>query len=120
VQLGGGDDGLLCEGLGVTEISRGQFNYIMSNDFENILVRLSSSSSSSSSASPQFLIRSRVARACCSSCVSCTSKVRPRIISFGGRLATDPLHVRFGQGGKIIAPTWKKTAFVKNTLSILF
>jgi hypothetical protein len=38
VQLGLGDGGLLREGLGVTEISRNLFNYVMGNDFENILV----------------------------------------------------------------------------------
>jgi hypothetical protein len=45
VQLGLGDGGLLCEGLGLTEISRNLFNYVVSDDFENILVRSSSSSS---------------------------------------------------------------------------
>lgn len=36
VQLGLGDGGLLCEGAGLTEGNL--FNYIMGDDFENILV----------------------------------------------------------------------------------
>lgn len=87
VQLGLGDGGLLCEGAGLTEGNL--FNYIMGDDFENILV-WPSSSSSSSSAFLEFVIRFRFAKTSCSSCSLCTSTVIPLMVSFGGRSATDP------------------------------
>lgn len=108
MQLGLGDGGLLCEGEGLTEISRNLLIYIVSDCLKNTLVL----SSSSSSASPNCASRISVSKTSCSSCSPCASTCTPRMVSFGGRSVTDLLRVRYGPRERTIAPTWE-TTFIK-------